>query len=51
MTEPLPLSYAEKPIFDKGIQGARLIIKEASQAGRFVGQFLPARRGHHSARW
>jgi ABC transporter substrate binding protein (PQQ-dependent alcohol dehydrogenase system) len=35
--EPLPLSYAEKPIFDKGIQGARLIIKEAVQAGRFVG--------------
>jgi ABC transporter substrate binding protein (PQQ-dependent alcohol dehydrogenase system) len=35
--EPLPLSYAEKPIFDKGIQGARLIIKEANQAGRFVG--------------
>src|SRR5262249_11818524 len=32
--EPLPLSYAEKPIFDKGIQGARLIIKEANQAGR-----------------
>ncbi|MGA9605237.1 MAG: hypothetical protein WBQ82_14080, partial [Methyloceanibacter sp.] len=35
--EPLPLSYSEKPIFDKGIQGARLIIKEANQAGRFVG--------------
>jgi ABC transporter substrate binding protein (PQQ-dependent alcohol dehydrogenase system) len=35
--EPLPLSYAEKPIFDKGIQGARLIAKEANQAGRFVG--------------
>jgi ABC transporter substrate binding protein (PQQ-dependent alcohol dehydrogenase system) len=35
--EPLPLSYAEKPIYDKGIQGARLIIKEANQAGRFVG--------------
>src|SRR5262249_6229899 len=35
--EPLPLSYAEKPIFDKGIQGARLIIKEANQAGHFVG--------------
>ena len=35
--EPLPLSYAEKPIYDKGIQGARLIIKEAVQAGRFVG--------------
>ena len=35
--EPLPLSYAERPIFDKGIQGARLIIKEANQAGRFVG--------------
>jgi ABC transporter substrate binding protein (PQQ-dependent alcohol dehydrogenase system) len=35
--EPLPLSYAEKPIYDKGIQGARLIIKEANQAGSFVG--------------
>ena len=35
--EPLPLSYAEKPITDKGIQGARLIIKEANQAGTFVG--------------
>lgn len=35
--EPLPLSYSEKPVFDKGIQGARLIIKEANQAGRFVG--------------
>jgi ABC transporter substrate binding protein (PQQ-dependent alcohol dehydrogenase system) len=35
--EPLPLSYAEKIITDKGIQGARLIIKEANQAGSFVG--------------
>jgi ABC transporter substrate binding protein (PQQ-dependent alcohol dehydrogenase system) len=35
--EPLPLSYAEKPITDKGIQGARLMLKEAKQAGRFVG--------------
>ncbi|MGZ5917189.1 MAG: ABC transporter substrate-binding protein, partial [Methyloceanibacter sp.] len=35
--EPLPLSYAEKIITDKGIQGARLIIKEANQGGRFVG--------------
>ncbi len=35
--EPLPLSYAEKPITDKGIQGARLSIKEANQAGNFVG--------------
>jgi ABC transporter substrate binding protein (PQQ-dependent alcohol dehydrogenase system) len=35
--EPLPLSYAEKPIEDKGIQGARLMLKEANQAGGFVG--------------
>ena len=35
--EPLPLSYAEKPIPDKGIQGARLMIKEGIQAGNFVG--------------
>ncbi len=35
--EPLPLSYAEKIITDKGIQGARLMLKEANQAGRFVG--------------
>jgi ABC transporter substrate binding protein (PQQ-dependent alcohol dehydrogenase system) len=35
--EPLPLSYAEKPIIDKGIQGARLMLKEANQAGTFVG--------------
>jgi len=36
-TEPLPLSYAEKEITDKGIQGARLMLKEANQAGNFVG--------------
>lgn len=35
--EPLPLSYAEEIITDKGIQGARLMIKEANQAGGFVG--------------
>jgi ABC transporter substrate binding protein (PQQ-dependent alcohol dehydrogenase system) len=35
--EPLPLSYSEKIITDKGIQGARLIAKEANQAGKFVG--------------
>ena len=35
--EPLPLSYAEPIITDKGIQGARLSIKEANQAGNFVG--------------
>ena len=35
--EPLPLSYAEKPIIDKGIQGARLMLKEANQAGDLVG--------------
>ena len=33
----LPLSYAEPIITDKGIQGARLMLKEAKQAGRFVG--------------
>ena len=35
--EPLPLSYAEKPITDKGIQGARLMLKEANQAGNLIG--------------
>jgi ABC transporter substrate binding protein (PQQ-dependent alcohol dehydrogenase system) len=35
--EPLPLSYAERPIKDKGIQGARLYAKEANQSGSFVG--------------
>ena len=35
--EPLPLSYSEKVITDKGIQGARLMLKEANQAGNFVG--------------
>jgi ABC transporter substrate binding protein (PQQ-dependent alcohol dehydrogenase system) len=35
--EPLPLSYAEKPITDKGVQGARLMLKEANQAGALVG--------------
>lgn len=35
--EPLPLSYAEEIITDKGIQGARLMLKEANQAGNFVG--------------
>ncbi|ODR97655.1 hypothetical protein AUC69_11130 [Methyloceanibacter superfactus] len=35
--EPLPLSYAEKVVTDKGIQGARLMLKEANQAGNFVG--------------
>jgi ABC transporter substrate binding protein (PQQ-dependent alcohol dehydrogenase system) len=36
--EPLPLSYAEKIVTDKGIQGARLSIKEANQSGGFVGR-------------
>jgi ABC transporter substrate binding protein (PQQ-dependent alcohol dehydrogenase system) len=36
--EPLPLSYAEKPIPDKGIQGARLMLKEANQAGNLIGK-------------
>lgn len=35
--EPLPLSYAERPIFDKGIQGARLYMKEANKSGSFIG--------------
>lgn len=35
--EPLPLSYSEELITDKGIQGARLMLKEANQAGNFVG--------------
>jgi ABC transporter substrate binding protein (PQQ-dependent alcohol dehydrogenase system) len=35
--EPLPLSYAEPIITDRGIQGARLMLKESKQAGRFVG--------------
>jgi ABC transporter substrate binding protein (PQQ-dependent alcohol dehydrogenase system) len=35
--EPLPLSYAEKPVTDKGIQGARLYIKEANKSGAFLG--------------
>lgn len=36
--EPPPLSYAEPIIRDKGIQGARLSIKEANQSGAFVGR-------------
>ena len=35
--EPLPLSYAEEVVTDKGIQGARLMLKEANRAGNFVG--------------
>lgn len=35
--EPLPLSYSEEIITDKGIQGARLMLKEGNQAGNFVG--------------
>jgi ABC transporter substrate binding protein (PQQ-dependent alcohol dehydrogenase system) len=35
--EPLPLSYAERPVFDKGIQGARMYAKQANQSGAFVG--------------
>ena len=35
--EPLPLSYAEELVTDKGIQGARLMLKEANQAGNFIG--------------
>ncbi|MGD8766832.1 MAG: ABC transporter substrate-binding protein [Methyloceanibacter sp.] len=35
--EPLPLSYAEKVITDKGIQGARQMLKEANLAGSFLG--------------
>ena len=36
--EPPPLSYAEPIITDKGIQGARLSLKEANQSGAFVGR-------------
>lgn len=36
--EPPPLSYAEPIVTDKGIQGARLSIKEANQSGAFVGR-------------
>jgi ABC transporter substrate binding protein (PQQ-dependent alcohol dehydrogenase system) len=36
--EPLPLSYAEPIITDKGIQGARLSMTEANQSGGFVGR-------------
>ena len=35
--EPLPLSYAEPIVTDKGIQGARLMLKESNRAGQFVG--------------
>ena len=35
--EPLPLSYAERPIPDKGIQGARMYAKQANKSGAFVG--------------
>lgn len=35
--EPLPLSYAEEIVTDKGIQGARMMMKEANQAGGFLG--------------
>lgn len=35
--EPLPLSFAEKVIEDKGIQGARLSLQDANQAGGFLG--------------
>lgn len=35
--EPLPLSFAEKVITDKGIQGARMSLQEANQAGGFLG--------------
>lgn len=36
--DPLPLSLVEKPITDRGIQGARLALKEARHIGRFLGQ-------------
>jgi ABC transporter substrate binding protein (PQQ-dependent alcohol dehydrogenase system) len=35
--EPLPLSYAERPIPDKGLQGARMYAKQANKSGAFVG--------------
>jgi ABC transporter substrate binding protein (PQQ-dependent alcohol dehydrogenase system) len=34
--EPLPLSYAERPIPDKGIRGARMYAKQANKSGSFV---------------
>ena len=43
--EPLPLSYAEEVITDKGIQGARLMLKEANQAGNFVGHAFEMEEG------
>jgi ABC transporter substrate binding protein (PQQ-dependent alcohol dehydrogenase system) len=43
--EPLPLSYAEEIIEDKGIQGARLMLKEANQAGNFVGHAFEMEEG------
>ncbi|MGZ5850202.1 MAG: ABC transporter substrate-binding protein [Methyloceanibacter sp.] len=36
--EPLPLSYAEPIITDKGIQGARLSVDESKKSGAFVGR-------------
>lgn len=35
--EPIPLSYAERPVTDKGILGARMYMKQANQSGAFVG--------------
>ncbi len=43
--EPLPLSYAEKLITDKGIQGARLMLQEANQAGNFIGYSFEMEEG------
>ena len=43
--EPLPLSYAEPVIEDKGIQGARLMLSEANQAGNFVGHAFEMEEG------
>lgn len=35
--EPLPLSYAERPVTNKGLEGARMYIKQANKSGGFVG--------------
>ncbi|ODR98023.1 hypothetical protein AUC68_10985 [Methyloceanibacter methanicus] len=43
--EPLPLSYAEAVIEDKGIQGARLAEKDANKAGSFLGNTFELEEG------
>ncbi|MCB1443439.1 MAG: ABC transporter substrate-binding protein [Methyloceanibacter sp.] len=43
--EPLPLSYAEEVIEDKGVQGARLALNDANQAGSFLGNRFELEEG------